>query len=128
VTVEGEVIGDEPLADGMKISVRMRRDFTVDDAGRLLAAARRIYGEAHPSTSEEEVHALIACGADAIFTILEHAGVLGDATDERLAPWELDGLSIGGQRAQVTVDEPDPLPSGWDCFHTATYSHCRMRD
>ena len=34
------VVGDEPLADGMHIAVRVRRDFTVTDAGRLLAAAR----------------------------------------------------------------------------------------
>jgi hypothetical protein len=37
-----EVIGDDPLVDGMTLSVRLRHDFTVTDTGRLLATARRL--------------------------------------------------------------------------------------
>ena len=37
---EGVIVGDEPLADGMHLAVRIRRDFTVSDAARMLAAAR----------------------------------------------------------------------------------------
>jgi hypothetical protein len=34
--------GDDPLVDGMHISLRMRLDFVVTDAGRFLTAARRV--------------------------------------------------------------------------------------
>jgi hypothetical protein len=46
-----QVVGDGPLVDGMSISVRLRRDFTVTDAGRLLIAGRRMFRELHPGAS-----------------------------------------------------------------------------
>jgi hypothetical protein len=58
-----------------------------------------------------------ACGGGRLFVILEHAGLLGDAVDSRLARYTPDGLGVGGWRAQVVLNEPDPLsprPRG-DC-------------
>ena len=106
------MVGDEPLVNGMALSVRLRRDFTVTDADRLLAAARRLYRELHPGTSVDEAAGMVTCAADALFVILEHAGVLGDATDSRLADRAADGLGTGGWRAHVVVGEPAPLPPG----------------
>jgi hypothetical protein len=96
-----DVIGDDPLADGMTLSLRLRRDFTVTGAGRLLAAARRAYGERNPGTSADEAREAVSGAADALYVLLEHAGVLDDVT--------ADGLTIGGWRAQVVLNEPDPL-------------------
>ena len=48
------IAGDEPLADGMHIAVRVRRDFTVTDAGRLLAAARAAYVQVNSGTTADE--------------------------------------------------------------------------
>ena len=112
------VIGDDPLVNGMSLSVRLRRDFTVTDADRLLATARRTYRELNPGTSAEEACEMVSCAADALFVILEHAGLLGDAVDSRLAGYTPGGLAVGGSRAQVVLNEPDPLsprPRG-DCF------------
>jgi hypothetical protein len=118
VSSDGIVVGDEPLVDGMRISVRLRRDFTVTDSQLLLAAARRTYGELHPDGSADDATMMVTCAADAIFVILEQAGLLGDVVDERLADRASDGLALGGWRAQVTVDELDPLRPGRDCFQT----------
>jgi hypothetical protein len=90
------VIGDDPPANGMALSVRLRRDFTVTDADRLLTTARRIYRELDPDTSADEASAMVTSAADALFVILEHAGLLGDATDSRLADHAADGLAVGG--------------------------------
>jgi hypothetical protein len=106
------VIGDDPLANGMALSVRLRRDFTVTDADRLRATARRIYRELHPDTSADEACEMVMCAADALFVVLEQAGLLGDATDSRLAGHAADGLAVGGWRAQVVINEPDPLSPG----------------
>ncbi|MGN9914459.1 hypothetical protein ACTMTJ_43700 [Phytohabitans sp. LJ34] len=106
---EDGVIGDEPLVDGMILSVRLRRDFTVTDAGRLLVAARRLYCELNPDVSADEARALVTCAADALFVILEHAGLLGDATDDRLAGHAVDGLAVEGWRAEAVINEPFPL-------------------
>jgi hypothetical protein len=113
-----EVVGDDPLVDGMSISVRLRRDFTVTDAGRLLVAGRRMFRELHPAAGAADAAAMVACAADALFMVLEHAGLIGDLVDDRLAGHESDGLAVAGWRAQVTVNEPSPRPAGPDCLHT----------
>jgi hypothetical protein len=103
------VIGDDPLVNGMVLSLRLRRDFTVADADRLLATARRTYRALNPGSSAEEARKTLACAADALFILLEHAGLLGDTVDSRLAGYTTDGLTVGGWRAQVVLNEPDPL-------------------
>jgi hypothetical protein len=55
----------EQLVDGMGLSVRLRYDFTVSDAGRLLVAARRIYQELNPGTTAAEADAMVSGAADA---------------------------------------------------------------
>jgi hypothetical protein len=112
------MVGDDPLVDGMSLSVRLRMDFTVTDAGRLLATARRIHQDLNPGTSAEEARTMVSCAADALFVILEDAGLLGEAVDGRLAGNAPDGLEVGGWRAQVVPNEPWPLsprPRG-DCL------------
>lgn len=106
---DDSTIGDDPLADGMALSLRLRRDFGVTDADRLLTAARRIYRELNPDTSADEATGTVTCAADALFVILEHAGLLGDAADDRLSSHGADGLAIGGWRAQIVLGEPAPL-------------------
>ncbi|MFI0406152.1 hypothetical protein [Actinomadura sp. 3N508] len=103
------VVGDEPLADAMALSVRLRRDFTVADADRLLAAARRLYGELNPGADAAEAIEVVTSATDALFVILEHAGLLGDAADGRLFDLAADGLTVGGWRAEIVVNEPFPL-------------------
>ncbi len=104
---DDSMVGDDPLADGMALSLRLRRDFTVTDAARLLAAARRLYRELDPGTSATEAREAVTCAADALFVILEHAGLLGDVADGRLGA--ADGLAAAGWRAQIVIDEPAPL-------------------
>jgi hypothetical protein len=106
------VVGDDPLVDGMRITLRLRRDFTVTDAQTLLAAAKRAYRELDPDATEERAAQMVTCAADAIYTLLERAGILGGAVDEVLAGYAPEGLDIGGQAAEVTFDEPFPLPLG----------------
>lgn len=67
VTDDDGVIGDDPLVNGMSLSIRLRRDFTVVDGDRLLAAARRAYRELNPGTSAEEACEFVSCAADALF-------------------------------------------------------------
>lgn len=93
----------------MSLSLRLRRDFTVTDADRLLTAGRRIYRELNPDTSAADAAGTVTCAADALFVILENAGLLGDATDGRLCGHATDGLAIGGWRAQIVINEPAPL-------------------
>jgi len=102
----------------MNVSLRYRRDFVVTDAARLLEAARQAYRELHPEASPEDAVAMVTGAADAIFTILERDGLLGEAIEARLAERERDGLQLGGSRAQVVFDDPAPLLRGWDCFRT----------
>lgn len=102
-------IGDDPLVDGMALSLRLRRDFTVTDADRLLLTARRIYRELNPDTSADEANGAVTCAADALFVILEHVGLLGDEADDRLSRHTTDELAIGGWRAQIVLGEPAPL-------------------
>jgi hypothetical protein len=107
-----DVLGDEPLRDGMKISVRIRRDFAITDADRVLTTARRLYLEMNPQVSPEDAAAAVRCAADALFVILEHHGVLGDSVDERLATEETSGLEPWGWAAQAVPNEPAPLLPG----------------
>lgn len=109
--------GDEPLANGMQIAVRIRHDFTVTDADRLLAAARRSYLELNPQASEADAAAAVTSAADAIFMILEHDGLIGDPPARGHADRQPDGLQPAGWRAQVTIGDPDPLPAGPDCLN-----------
>ncbi|WP_155388316.1 hypothetical protein [Catellatospora paridis] len=113
---DGTIIGDDPLTDGMNISVRLRRDFVVTDAARLLAAARRVYLELNPTATTEDAEAAVVDAADAVFTILEGDGLIGDALDAKLAAREADGLGLAGWRAQLIANEPDPLRPGGDCL------------
>jgi hypothetical protein len=110
------VIGNEPPADGMHIAVRLRRDFVVSDAARLLAAARAAYLELNPGATQNNAAEVVTSAAGAIFTLLEHDGLLGHTADRALAAHSGHGLEPGGWRAQVTVDEPHHLPPGPDCF------------
>jgi hypothetical protein len=104
-----EVTGDDPLVDGMTLSVRLRRDFTVTDAGRLLATARRLYRELNPDTSAEGAAEMVTCAADALFVVLEHAGLFGAPADRRLAGYAAEGLAARGEIAQAVINEPRPL-------------------
>jgi hypothetical protein len=83
----------------MRVSKRLRRDFTVTDADRLLATARRTYRELNPDASAEEAREMA----------VNYAGLLGEAVDSRLAGYTVNGLAIGGWRAPVVLDGPDPL-------------------
>lgn len=113
---DDSIIGDEPPVDGMHIAVRIRRDFTISNAARLLASARAAYIELNPGTTEHEAAELVTSARDAIFALLEHEGLLGDAVDAQLASHAVNGLDLGGWRGQVTVNETRQLPPGPDCF------------
>jgi hypothetical protein len=70
VCVSIEVTGDDPLADGMRVAVRLRRDFVIADAGRLLAAGRRAYVRLNPGASEQDAAEAVTCAADVVFALL----------------------------------------------------------
>ena len=108
-------MGGERLADGMHIAVRLRRDFTVTSARRLLAAARAAYMDLNPGAIPRHAAQMVTSAADAIFTLLERDGLVGQGIDARLAAHTDDGLEAGGWRAQVTTDEASRLPPGPDC-------------
>lgn len=110
-------VGDTPLADGMTISVRYRRDFVVSDAAGLLETARRMFRELNHA-SPEEATAAVTCAADAIYTLLEHDGLIGETIDARLAGHEPDGLTALAWRAEVVLNDPEALPAGPDCYRT----------
>jgi hypothetical protein len=112
----GTILGDEPLADGMHVAIRMRRDFRITDARRLLAAARAAYCQINPGTSEADAQEAVTSAADAIFALLEQAGILGPTANAALAERQVDGLLPQGQRTQVTTNESRRLPTGLDCF------------
>lgn len=111
-----EIEGDEPAVDGMCIAVRIRRDFTVTDARLLLAAARAAYVDLHPGASGLEAQEMVTSASDAMFTLMERDGLLGDVINTALARHSDQGLQAADWRAQVTVNEPRPLPPGPDCF------------
>ena len=118
VSESGQTVGDDPLVEGMAISLRLRRDFTVTDADRLLHAARRMYRDLNPGASAEDADAMVTCAADALFVVLEQAGLLGDAANGRLAAHEAEGLAVAGWRAEVTLNEPNPLLAGSNGLRT----------
>jgi hypothetical protein len=39
---------------------------------------------------------MVSCAADALFVLLEHPGLLGDAVDNQLAGYAAEGLAVGG--------------------------------
>jgi hypothetical protein len=110
-----EVAEDDPLADGMRVAVRLRRDFVIADAGRLMAAGRRAYVRLNPGASEQDAAEAVTCAADVVFALLEEAGLIGSAVDAALAGCESDGLALGGHRVQVTFNDPWPLLVRPDC-------------
>lgn len=110
------ITGDEPLADGMHLVIRLRRDFTVTDAARLIAAARAAYIELNPGATELDAEQMVVSAADAIFAIFERDGLLGQPAEAAVASHADDGLEPGGWRAQVTANESRRLPPGPDCF------------
>jgi hypothetical protein len=114
--MDTSTVGDEPLADGMHIAVRLRRDFTVTDAARLLAPARAAYVRTNPGTGPEDATAAVTSAADAIFTILESDGLLGGAVSRAIAGHAADGLQPDGWRAQVTLNEAYQLTPSPACF------------
>lgn len=109
---EPEGTGDDrdvQLVNGMRISARIRRDFIVTNSDQLLASARLAHRQLHPGTTEQDAAEFVTCAADAIFTLLEQAGISGDAADAALAANEDKGLSLGGVREQVTFNDSHPL-------------------
>lgn len=100
----------------MRVSFRLRRDFTVTDAPRLLAEARRAYLRLTPGATEQDAAAEVTCAADVVFVLLEEAGLIGGAADAALATYESLGLEVGGHRSQVIPDEPWPLHPRGDCL------------
>lgn len=118
-------VEDEPLADGMRVAVRLRRDFAVADAEKLLAAGRRVYMRLNPGATGQGAAEAVTGAADVIFILLEGAGLTGDVVDAALATYESDGLALGGWRAQVTTEDPWPLSVGHDC--SAGNHACKRR-
>lgn len=108
--------GDDALADGMHVVVRLRHDFTITDAQRLLGAARAAYLEGNPGVTKRDAEELVTGVADVMFTLLERDGLVGDAAGAKLSSHRDDGLQAGGWRAQVTINETRRLRSGPDCF------------
>jgi hypothetical protein len=114
-SVSHDIAGEEPPADGMHVTIRLRRDFTVTDAARLLAAARAAYARLNPDAGPQDAAAAVTSAADAVFIILESEGLLGQAADRFLTACASDGLQPGGWRAQVSLNEAQRLPPGSDC-------------
>ncbi|GIF42346.1 hypothetical protein [Actinoplanes xinjiangensis] len=112
MTANDDADAGNQLIDGLKLSIRLRRDFTVTDADRLLAAARRIYQDLNSGASTDDAEAMVSSAADALYVILDHAGLVGDAADERLTAYHRDGLDVGGWRAEVVANDPWPLSPG----------------
>ena len=114
------------LADGMNLSIRLRRDFTVTDAGRLLTAARRMYRELNPGTSTDDAEAMVSCAADALYVVLDHAGLIGDAVDDRLTAYRGDGLDGGGWRLTVLRGRtPSATPGSFEAGVIQARDHLR---
>jgi hypothetical protein len=105
------VIGNDPLVDGLVISVRFRRDFVVTNASDVLAAARRAFRELHPEADENDAEQHVTCAADAVYALLDRDG-LTSAQD-------VIGLAGRGSLQEIDVNDPHPLhpPS---CFQGDT--------
>ena len=101
-------IGADRLVDGMRISLRMRRDFVVTDAARFLAAGRRAFMDLHPDVTEETAAEHVWCAADAVYAVLERDGFMSEQ--------DADGLAGRGGRQQLTFNDPAPLSYPPNCF------------
>jgi hypothetical protein len=117
-----EVVGDDPLVDGMRVAVRLRRDFVVADSEQLLAAGRRTYMRLNPGATEQDAAGAVTGVADVIFILLEGAGLIGDVADSTLATYQSDGLELGGWHGQVTIDDPWPLTVRPDCVERDVFA------
>jgi hypothetical protein len=80
----------------MHSAVRVRRDFTITGTERLLAWARAAHLGLNPGTTERDAAEAVTSAGDAIFTLLEHDGLLGPAVDARLASHDEHGSSRAG--------------------------------
>lgn len=105
--VEGALPPGPDLSCGAAVHrSRLRRDFTVTDAARLLTAARTAYALANPGASPQDAAAAVTSAADAMFTILESEGILGRAVDHALAARLGDGLQAArirrGRRSRLS--------------------------
>jgi len=65
-------------SSGVRITPRLRHDFTVTGVEKHLATARRATSELDPDTGEERAAQMVTCAPDAIYTLLERNGVVGD--------------------------------------------------
>jgi hypothetical protein len=103
-----EIVGDDPLVDGMLISLRLRCDFLVTDASKVLAAGRRAFLDRHPEATAEDAELHVTCAADAVFELLDRAGMQCE--------FDADGLATRGSRAHLTFNDPNPAPYPATCF------------
>lgn len=92
----------------MRISLRLRRDFLVTDATRVLVAGRRAFAELNPDVATEDVEQHVTTAADAVFALLDRDGLVVEHG--------ADGLAAGGYRAQLTINDPMPLSHPPTCF------------
>lgn len=109
---KANVIGNDPLVDGLRISVRFRRDFLVTNAADVLAAGRRAFLDLNPAASEEDAEQHVTGAADAVFALLHRDGL----TSEQ----DAIGLAARGCREEVTFNDPRPLPHPPNCFEGDT--------
>ena len=116
------MVGDDPLVDGMRVAVRLRRDFVVADSEQLLAAGRRTYMRLNPGATEQDAAGAVTGAADVIFILLEGAGLIGDVADSTLATYQSDGLELGGWHGRVTIDDPWPLTVRPDCVERDVFA------
>ncbi|GAA2211360.1 hypothetical protein GCM10009850_068190 [Nonomuraea monospora] len=112
---------DERIApvQGMKISVRTRRDVVIVDLERFLATARAAYREQDPAASEEDAAEFVADVHDAIWLLLDRDGELAHGEPQTRAEQPRqdrpDGLLLEGEMRHISLDDPLPLP-GRHCF------------
>ena len=105
---ESRLVGCDPLVDGMRITLRLRRDLTVTDAAAVLAAGRRAFLDLHPDVDAQTAELHVTCAADAVYALLERNGVTSDHDEVGL-------VSVGG-RQHLTFNDPLPLPDPPHCF------------
>jgi hypothetical protein len=101
------LIGADPLVDGMRITLRLRRDMTVTDATAVLVAGRQAFLDLHPDIDAQTAELHVTCAADAVFALLERDGVMADHDEV--------GLVSDGFREQLTFNDPRPLPDPPHC-------------
>jgi hypothetical protein len=102
------LIGADPLINGMRITLRLRRDLTVTDATAVLAAGRQAFLDLHPDIDAQTAELHVTCAADAVFALLDRDGVMSDHSAIGLVP--------GGFRERLTFNDPLPLPDPPHCF------------